>query len=50
MRMKDDHMRNAQLKLNNELLLLCFGNNLNKLHAKIQSDRCGVTLYKKAIA
>jgi len=28
-----------------ELLLLCFGYNVNKLHAKIQNGRCGMALH-----
>ena len=29
-----------------ELLLLCFGYNMNKLHAKIQGGRCGKPLHE----
>jgi len=29
-----------------ELLLLCFGYNVKKLHAKIQSERCGNDLHE----
>jgi len=29
-----------------EILLLCFGYNVNKLHAKIQSERCGKDLHE----
>jgi transposase len=29
-----------------ELLLLCFGYNVNKLHAKIQNERCGKPLHE----
>jgi transposase len=29
-----------------ELLLLCFGYNMNKLHAKIQNERCGKDLHE----
>jgi transposase len=29
-----------------ETLLLCFGYNINKLHAKIQSERCGKNLHE----
>lgn len=29
-----------------ELLLLCFGYNVNKLHAKIQNERCGKPLHQ----
>ena len=65
MHMKDDHMRNAQLKpgynvqigvqrfllrgktrVKLEILLLCFGYNINKLHAKIQNDRLGSHLFE----
>jgi transposase len=28
-----------------EFLLLCFGYNINKLHSKIQSERCGQHLH-----
>lgn len=33
-----------------EFLLLSMGYNINKLHNKIQSNRCGLLLYKKQIA
>lgn len=33
-----------------EFLLLCFGYNLNKLHRKIQNDKCGVSFFEKDIA
>ena len=29
-----------------ELLLLCFGCNVNKLHAKIRNERCGTSLHE----
>lgn len=29
-----------------EILLLCFGYNVNKLHAKIQNGRCGIDLHE----
>jgi transposase len=29
-----------------EFLLLCFGYNVNKLHNKIQKNRCGKSLHK----
>jgi transposase len=29
-----------------ELLLLCFGYNMNKLHTKIQNERCGKPLHE----
>ncbi|MDS0526759.1 IS1182 family transposase [Clostridium sp. SHJSY1] len=33
-----------------EFTLLCFGYNINKLHNKIQKNRCGSLLHKKEIA
>lgn len=33
-----------------EILLLCFGYNVNKLHAKIQGERCGKDLHEKTAA
>jgi len=33
-----------------EILLLCFGYNINKLHAKIQGDRCGNDLHELKVA
>ena len=33
-----------------EFLFLCFGYDINKLHSKIQSDKCGVSFYKKEVA
>lgn len=33
-----------------EFLLLCFGYNMNKLHAKIQNERCGKHLHEFKIA
>ena len=33
-----------------EFLLLCFGYNINKYHAKIQINRCGIHLYETKIA
>ena len=33
-----------------EFLLLCFGYNINKYHAKIQNKRCGIHLYETKIA
>ena len=32
-------------KVKREILLLCFGYNINKLHAKIQNDRLGSHLF-----
>ena len=34
----------------NEFLLLCFGYNINKLHAKIQNERCEEQLHEVKIA
>jgi transposase len=33
-----------------EFLLLCFGYNINKLHTKIQNDRCGKALHELKFA
>lgn len=33
-----------------EFLLLCFGYNVNKLHSKIQRDRCGISFYTKEVS
>ena len=33
-----------------EFLLLCFGYNINKLHTKIQNERCGMHLHEVKIA
>jgi len=33
-----------------EFTLLCFGYNINKLHSKIQNDRCGKSLHKIKVA
>ena len=33
-----------------EMLLLCFGYNVQKLHNKIQSNRCGQQLHKQKVA
>lgn len=30
-----------------EFILLCFGYNLNKLHSKIQGNRCGISFYNR---
>ena len=35
----------GNLKVHTEFLLLCMGYNLNKLHSKIQNDRCGTYLH-----
>ena len=33
-----------------ELLLLSFGYNINKLHNKIQNDRCGSLLHEMKVS
>ena len=35
----------GKTKVKLEILLLCFGYNINKLHAKIQNDRLGSYLF-----
>ena len=35
----------SQVKVETELLLLCMGYNVKKLHNKIQSGRCGMYLH-----
>ncbi|XFO64586.1 hypothetical protein SPSIL_006880 [Sporomusa silvacetica DSM 10669] len=35
----------GKVKVQTEFLLLCMGYNLNKLHNKIQSGRCGTYLH-----
>jgi transposase len=47
---KEDHQFRRFLTrgkggVSGELFLLCFGYNVNKLHHKIQQDRCGATLH-----
>lgn len=37
-------------KVKVEFLLLCLGYNINKLHNKIQNNRCGMLLHEKKIA
>lgn len=32
-----------------EFILLCFGYNINKLHAKIQGNRCGTSFYTREV-
>ena len=53
--LKDDYNFNRFLtrgKINvmNEFILLCFGYNVNKLHAKIQNERVGKPLHQLKIA
>lgn len=40
----------GKTKVKTELLLLCMGYNINKLHEKIQSNRCQSHLHKKEVA
>ena len=40
----------GKTKVKTELLLLCMGYNINKLHAKIQNNRCQSHLHKKEVA
>ncbi len=49
--LKNDHefqrfLLRGKNKVKLEILLLCMGYNLNKLHAKIQSDRTGSHLFE----
>jgi hypothetical protein len=41
----DRFLTRGKPNVKTELLLLCFGYNVNKLHAKIQNERCGVSLH-----
>jgi len=36
----------GKINVTTELLLLCFGYNVNKLHTKIQNERCGNSLHQ----
>ena len=42
----DRFLTRGKPNVKTELLLLCFGYNVNKLHAKIQGERCGVSLHE----
>ena len=42
----DRFLTRGSTNVKTELLLLCFGYNVNKLHAKIQNDRCGKPLHE----
>ena len=42
----DRFLTRGKQKVKTEILLLCFGYNVNKLHAKIQSERCGKDLHE----
>ena len=49
--LKNDYQFNRFLtrgknSVKTEFILLCFGYNINKLHAKIQNDRCGKALHE----
>jgi hypothetical protein len=41
----DRFLTRGKQNVKTELLLLCFGYNVNKLHAKIQGERCGKDLH-----
>ena len=43
-------LRRGKNNIKLELLLLCFGYNINKLHSKIQNDRCRTYLHEEKIA
>ena len=42
------NMRKTSVKT--EFILLCIGYNINKLHSKIQNDRCGRELHELKIS
>ena len=42
----DRFLTRGKQNVRTELLLLCFGYNVNKLHAKIQNERCGKDLHE----
>lgn len=53
--LKNDYKFNRFLtrgknNVQNEFILLCFGYNINKLHSKIQTERCGKHLHNIKIA
>ena len=53
--LKNDYKFNRFLtrgknNVKNEFILLCFGYNVNKLHSKIQTERCGKHLHNTKIA
>jgi len=53
--MKEDHgfrrfLTRGKNNVKIEFTLLSFGYNINKLHNKIQNDRCGLFLHHKEIA
>ena len=46
----DRFLTRGKQNVKTELLLLCFGYNVNKLHAKIQNERCGKSLHELIVA
>jgi hypothetical protein len=44
-RLFDRFLTRGKNNVKTEILLLCFGYNVNKLHNKIQSERCGRDLH-----
>jgi transposase len=42
----DRFLTRGKPNVTTEILLLCFGYNVNKLHAKIQNERCGIGLHE----
>jgi len=42
----DRFLTRGKVNVTTELFLLCFGYNVNKLHAKIQKERCGNSLHQ----
>ena len=46
----DRFLTRGKQNVRTELLLLCFGYNINKLHAKIQNERCGKDLHELKVA
>ena len=42
----DRFLTKGKPNVTTELLLLCFGFNVNKLHSKIQNERCGKPLHE----
>ena len=52
---KEDHgfrrfLLRGKKNIRIEFLLMSLGHNINKLHNKLQTDRCGGMLHEKAIA
>lgn len=49
--LKEDHgfrrfLTKGKINVKTEFTLLCFGYDINKLHSKIQQDRCGILLHE----